>query len=549
MVVGHFISLIYVFLVVGFHVNNSNFKIRAPNLTSQLSQGFLTSPVSNDSVLAEKRRYRRESFLRWKNKRRKTNSHCALSGTSAPFPVTNNSVLAEKRKYRREAFLRWKNKRRKTHSGFALRETSAPFTITDISEQPGPSNLSAFVVSETTDGLRTGAKRCKPRSQGHTPTMGRGLLSFIPTMAAILPRMQDCPHCGAVKFYSETNNFCCLNGRVVLTSNELPGILKDMKKLLLLSLWNQFDEKEGNNLAGMIGSGVMIFGMRLKVTTFNCLSLSTRGTSCFMINPPVARDLQMHEWYNENKTELQQLLEMKSYKNSDILLPYPKDEDIIPIATVVASFRTIRMTIQIDDGTATLSATICTPDVEKIVPYTAVELKEADEHSIDFHDDIVKSVQQHTIVAFIRSYEATFRGQTDMKVSVVKAYTLDEQLSPPKLIVHKPEKLDSGSTSNVADTSTANLPANQASETTQAGSMVKPSADKGIQLFSPTTKLVLEEINSTIGSKAAKRSLPFSNKELDGETVAHVLAIKKEVGDQDMKGTDESSGNVGRMYM
>ncbi|GKC78681.1 hypothetical protein Tco_1129455, partial [Tanacetum coccineum] len=49
--------------------------------------------------------------------------------------------------------------------------------------------------------------------------------------------------------------------------------------------------------------------------------------------------------------------------------------------------------------------------------------------SIDFHDDIVKSVQQHTLVTFIRSYEATFRGQTDMKVSVVKAYTLDEQLS------------------------------------------------------------------------------------------------------------------------
>ncbi|GKE21243.1 hypothetical protein Tco_1432755 [Tanacetum coccineum] len=79
--------------------------------------------------------------------------------------------------------------------------------------------------------------------------------------------------------------------------------------------------------------------------------------------------------------------------------------------------------------------------------------------------------------------------------------------------------------------------------------MVKPSADKGIQLFSPTTKLVLEEIISIIGSKAEKRSLPFSNKELDGETVAHILAIKKEVGDQDMKGTDESSGNVGRMYM
>ena len=45
--------------------------------------------------------------------------------------------------------------------------------------------------------------------------------------------------------------------------------------------------------------------------------------------------------YNENKAELQDLLNMKSYKNSDILLPYPKDEDIISIAIAVASLRTV----------------------------------------------------------------------------------------------------------------------------------------------------------------------------------------------------------------
>ena len=38
------------------------------------------------------------------------------------------------------------------------------------------------------------------------------------------------------------------------------------------------------------------------------------------------------------------------------------------------------MTIQIDDGTATLSTAIYTPDVEKLVPYIAKELMDADEH-------------------------------------------------------------------------------------------------------------------------------------------------------------------------
>lgn len=39
---------------------------------------------------------------------------------------------------------------------------------------------------------------------------------------------------------------------------------------MLLTLWNQFDEKEGNTLAQVMESQPLIFGMRLKVTTFNC---------------------------------------------------------------------------------------------------------------------------------------------------------------------------------------------------------------------------------------------------------------------------------------
>ncbi|GJY10001.1 replication protein A 70 kDa DNA-binding subunit B-like protein [Tanacetum coccineum] len=379
-------------------------------------------------------------------------------------------------------------------------------------------------------------------------------------------------------------------GTPMITKRDIV-IVNEEKKLLMLSLWNHFDENEGNTLAGMIGSGVMIFGMRLKVTTFNCLSLSTRGSSGLMIDPPVTHDLQMQEWYNANKAELEELLNKKSYKNSDILLPYPKDEDIISISTVVASLRTLnaswikgkislprqdrstwftacanckksleadltwivtcplchqesevealsRMTIQIDDGTTTLYATIGTPDVEKIVPYTAVELKDADEHGINLHDDIAASVQKHTIVAFIRSYEATFRGQAEMKVSVIKAYTLDEgpasnliSLQPENL---EPEKQVFGSTSSVINPSRINLPEK---ESAKPESVAKPATDKDKQLFTPSTKLVLEEISSTVESKYVKRSLPFSNKDLDTQKTATLLAIKKEVGDEVMKGS------------
>lgn len=55
-------------------------------------------------------------------------------------------------------------------------------------------------------------------------------------------------------------------------------IVNEKKMLMLLTLWNQFNENEGTTLANMVQQGPMIFGMRLKVTTFNCLSLTTRGT-------------------------------------------------------------------------------------------------------------------------------------------------------------------------------------------------------------------------------------------------------------------------------
>ncbi|GJT32308.1 hypothetical protein Tco_0922727 [Tanacetum coccineum] len=142
--------------------------------------------------------------------------------------MTNNSDLAGKKKYRRESFLRWKNKTYKTNSHFASGECNTTFTTNEFSEQVGPSNLSSFVINETTDQNHTKRKRSKSRSQGHIPTMGRDLLSFIASSASVLPRMQDCPHCGAVKFYSETKNFCCLNGRVSLSSNELPDSLKQL---------------------------------------------------------------------------------------------------------------------------------------------------------------------------------------------------------------------------------------------------------------------------------------------------------------------------------
>nr|XP_027126011.1 uncharacterized protein LOC113742372 [Coffea arabica] len=61
-----------------------------------------------------------------------------------------------------------------------------------------------------------------------TPKIGREVLNHIPTAADLLPRQRNCPHCSAKKFAHETANFCCSNGDVILASNSIPTVLKEL---------------------------------------------------------------------------------------------------------------------------------------------------------------------------------------------------------------------------------------------------------------------------------------------------------------------------------
>lgn len=63
---------------------------------------------------------------------------------------------------------------------------------------------------------------------GCAPALGRDILRPVPSTADTLPLIADCPHCGAVKFYSETSNFCCQDGRFILTNSELPPIIREL---------------------------------------------------------------------------------------------------------------------------------------------------------------------------------------------------------------------------------------------------------------------------------------------------------------------------------
>ncbi|KAI3715841.1 hypothetical protein L6452_22829 [Arctium lappa] len=64
------------------------------------------------------------------------------------------------------------------------------------------------------------------------------------------------------------------------------------KRPMILTLWDYFADTEGQILENLIDPQAMVFGLRLKVSSFNGLSLTIRNGSSILINPPVSEDLQ-----------------------------------------------------------------------------------------------------------------------------------------------------------------------------------------------------------------------------------------------------------------
>ncbi|CDP16965.1 unnamed protein product [Coffea canephora] len=88
----------------------------------------------------------------------------------------------------------------------------------------------------------------------------------------------------------------------------------------------------------MISTAPLIIALRVKVTTFNTLSFTTRYSSGILINSPLPDDLSFKQWFTLNKEEIRNLLDAKTYSDANCLLPPPNEEDIKAISTFQASF-------------------------------------------------------------------------------------------------------------------------------------------------------------------------------------------------------------------
>ncbi|XP_071906006.1 replication protein A 70 kDa DNA-binding subunit B-like [Coffea arabica] len=118
-------------------------------------------------------------------------------------------------------------------------------------------------------------------------------------------------------------------------------VINQEKRPMLLILWNEFEANEGAQLANTIANNIII-AMRVKVTTFNYLSLTTRLASCLLMNPSTSEATVLRQWYDQNRQQIAQLIEEGSYKDSTKLLPPPKNNDIISVENAVSMLKNVK---------------------------------------------------------------------------------------------------------------------------------------------------------------------------------------------------------------
>ncbi|KAL5556240.1 hypothetical protein UlMin_038476 [Ulmus minor] len=66
---------------------------------------------------------------------------------------------------------------------------------------------------------------------------------------------------------------------------------------IILTLWEQFLECESLAIMEKISTNPVILAKKLKVTPYNGLSLSTRQSTTFIINPTIPQAASLKKWY------------------------------------------------------------------------------------------------------------------------------------------------------------------------------------------------------------------------------------------------------------
>ncbi|CAA0807646.1 Unknown protein [Striga hermonthica] len=340
-------------------------------------------------------------------------------------------------------------------------------------------------------------------------------------------------------------------------------LVNEEKIPIMFTLWNDFATNEGSQLANNIHSANIVLALKVRVTTFNGISLSTRAPSAILINPPMDAAVELKQWYSQHKNEIDDMIGRAAYKDTTILLPYPSTDNVLSVHTMLSGVNNVRaawikgcvtlphiqqslwfsacaschkkfdlqtssaircsscsqnsmieararIPLEIADGTGILSAVVYGEDAERLIAYTAQQLQTAEDKGADFVATIRSAICGKHVVCFVRVFQAA--GPT---YSVVKLYTDGDVASL--------ELQPSSSRANIAQ---LNKPLDANDKGVELDN-IEAEDEVETQLFTPSAKACLEAIldepttmSTPKESKStAVRSLLFENPETTAESL------------------------------
>ncbi|KAH7536793.1 hypothetical protein FEM48_Zijuj03G0024200 [Ziziphus jujuba var. spinosa] len=160
---------------------------------------------------------------------------------------------------------------------------------------------------------------------------------------------------------------------------------------VMLTMWNQFVNNECTQILNIMNRKPIIIGCRLKVSSYNGISLSTKSSNSFVIELEIPQAAALSIWYNANAEKAIDIICGRIGLETKSLSTLPSAEDIIAIKMIdnqlntrfnclycrhdqVKAMPRCRVIVDLIDESSSLNATLFRNQVEKFLGCTTYEL-------------------------------------------------------------------------------------------------------------------------------------------------------------------------------
>ncbi|XP_060673826.1 replication protein A 70 kDa DNA-binding subunit D-like [Ziziphus jujuba] len=118
-------------------------------------------------------------------------------------------------------------------------------------------------------------------------------------------------------------------------------LMNDNMDTVMLTMWNQFVNNECTQILNIMNRKPIIIGCRLKVSSYNGISLSTKSSSSFVIELEIPQAAALSIWYNANAEKAMDIICGRIGLETKSLSTLPSAEDIITIKMIDNQLNTV----------------------------------------------------------------------------------------------------------------------------------------------------------------------------------------------------------------